>query len=892
MSYQHNLTERGKSMKKPRQLVLITRSLAVVLALGMALICGTATAQEEGEQEEYLLEEITVTAEFREKTIQDTPLAITAFNAEMLEVRNQVTLDQISAQAPSVMLRPNNSGMGSSLVAFIRGVGQTDFNPSVEPGVAIYVDDVYYATITGNIIELLDLERVEILRGPQGTLAGRNAIGGAIKLFTRKPDGEDDGSVSVTYGDFDRLDVKAQAGFTILPDKLFARVAGVSRSRDGYVTRLDYACANGLGPPGTPGGLPTYTTAKGGLGCELGKEGGQSMTAGRLSLRWLVSDNFEVNFSTNIVRDKSESQPSVLIAAADNSGHCFPWYSPNGPSFDPNDPFTCTGFEPWPGGCGPNNPAFNPNSITYVPTFYDNDGDGQYTAGIDVAYDSRFVTGGTYYNYATYIHDGRSTPYRDPVTGNALFQGGTPGADNSVYKPDVLPPINHFESKDFTLSLDWQLSNNVSLRSVTSYREYLNTFANDEDESPLGLGQLLQRMDHEQWTQELRLNASLWDGYADLTLGGFYLDKETNEDARVDINYAAFDFLHGPDIVPSKSKALYGHLALHISDRTDLSLGLRYTEDEKSYTFHRHNPDGSPVQACNTFWFWEAGNPANCGVYGLDGSSIAYSSDRFDWRAALDYDLTKDIMVYGQIATGYKAGGNNARPFFPSQLHATEPEELINYEIGMKSTLFDRLRLNGALFYNDYTDMQLMVSECYWAPVGETTPCASVDNVGDAEVTGLELEALWYPTEEITVDLSYAYLDFEYTSIDPLTGISPDSSAPFTPENKFSVGAQYRFELSKGLGDLTPRIDYSWQDDTYTSALNTTGTFVPSYGIVNGRLTWRSEDLKWQAAIEVTNIADEYYYLTQYDLMTGAGYVNGQPGRPIEWAFTIKRSWF
>jgi iron complex outermembrane receptor protein len=411
---------------------------------------------------------------------------------------------------------------------------------------------------------------------------------------------------------------------------------------------------------------------------------------------------------------------------------------------------------------------------------------------------------------------------------------------------------------------------------------------------------LLQRMDHEQWTQELRLNASLWDGYADLTVGGFYLDKETNEDARVDINYAAFDFLHGPDIVPSESKALYGHLALHLSDRTDLSLGLRYTEDEKSYTFHRHNPDGTPVQPCAIVpalgfpnpWFWEAGNPSNCGVYGLDGKSIPYSSDRFDWRAALDYDINEDIMVYGQIATGYKAGGNNARPFFPSQLHYTEPEELINYEVGMKSTLFDQLRLNGAVFFNDYKDMQLMVSECYWAPVGQQTPCASVDNVGDAEVTGLELEGLWYPTEEITVDLSYAYLDFEYTRLDPLTGMSPDSSAPFTPENKFSLGAQYRIELRKGLGDLTPRIDYSWQDDTYTSALNTTGTFVPSYGIVNGRLTWRSEDLKWQAALEFTNIADEYYYLTQYDLYTGAGYVNGQPGRPFEWAFTIKRSWF
>jgi iron complex outermembrane receptor protein len=830
-------------MKTSNGFALFRRLSTVVLALGMALFCGTAMAQDEGEQEEYLLEEITVTAEFREKTIQDTPLAITAFNAEMLEVRNQITLDQIAWQAPNVSLRPNNSGMGSSLVASIRGIGgQTDFNPSVEPGVAIYVDDVYYATITGNILELLDLERVEILRGPQGTLAGRNALGGAIKLFTRKPDGVDDGSVSITYGRFDRLDVKAAAGFTILPDKLFARVAGASRSRDGYVTRLDYACHNNLGPPGTPGGFPTYITARAGLGCELGKEGGQSMTAGRLSLRWLVSDNLEVNFSTNIVKDKSEAQPSVLIKAATSA---------------------------------------DANRIIPVPVFIDNNGNGVYDAG-DVQYGSHFVTGGTYYNYATYINDGTNFP----DTTNSI--------DLTTYTPDVLPPINHFESEDYTLSLDWQLSDNFSLLAIGSYREYLNEFANDEDESPIALGQLLQRMDHEQKTLELRLNASLWDGYADLTLGGFYLDKETNEDGRIDINYAALNFLHGPDIVPSESKALYGHLALNLSDRTGLALGLRYSEDEKSYTFSRHNPDGtvpSPPTGPNPF---AAGQPPNNLVAGLDGLVTAYSSDSLDWRVALDYDLTEDIMVYGQVATGYKVGGNNARPFYPTQLHVADTEELINYEVGVKSTLWDQLRLNASVFYNDYKDMQLMMTTCTWAPTvpfDQQHPCAAVDNVGDAEVKGLELEGLWYPTKAATVDFSYAYNDFEYTRIDPLTGISPDSTAPFTPEHKFSIGAQYRFELGKGLGDLTPRVDYIWQDDTFTSALNTTGESVQAYGLVNYRLTWQSEDLKWQAAIEVTNLTDEYYYLTIYDLAS-AGYTNAQPGRPIEWAFTIKRSWF
>ncbi|HET8698554.1 MAG TPA: Plug domain-containing protein, partial [Gammaproteobacteria bacterium] len=148
------------------------------------------------------IEEIIVTAEFRSANVQDTPIAITAVNADMLEQRSQTNLAQITAQTPNVSLRPAGSAFGSALVAFIRGIGQTDFNPSVEPGVGIYVDDVYYSTITGNLLDLMDLDRVEVLRGPQGTLAGRNAIGGAIKLFTRQPDGRDDANVSLTKGEF------------------------------------------------------------------------------------------------------------------------------------------------------------------------------------------------------------------------------------------------------------------------------------------------------------------------------------------------------------------------------------------------------------------------------------------------------------------------------------------------------------------------------------------------------------------------------------------------------------------------------------------------------------------------------------------------------------------
>ena len=833
----------------------------------LTLIAALPTAPALGQ-----LDEIIVTTEFREANVQDTPIAITAVNADMLEARSQTNLAQITAQTPNVSLRPAGSSFGNALVAYIRGIGQTDFNPSVEPGVGIYVDDVYYSTITGNVLDLLDLDRVEVLRGPQGTLAGRNAIGGAIKLFTRKADGVDDADVGLTIGDFDRREIRGAAGLTLVPDKLFMRVAGAGRTSDGYVTRLDYACVNGLPPPGNPGGLPTYAPS---FGCELGKEGGQSYTAGRMNLRWVAGEegNFEMNIAASFVNDDSQSQPGVLVAAKDNTGSSIGILSPTlAGSFTPN-------------------PYFNAASAGLVPSFFDNNGNGTYEAGTDVGYDSRFVTGGTFTNYATYINDGNSTPVD-------IFQGGVPGQNMDVYKPYVIEPVNNLNSTDVSVNLDWQLGENTSLLYVYATREYRNEFAEDTDGSPIAVQQLLQVMDHDQWTQELRLSTSFGDGFADLTIGAFYLDQDTAEDARVDLPYVGFDFIHGPDLVPATNQAIYSHLALHLGERMDLSLGVRYSEDEKSYTFRRRNPDLTPVSPCadipgfpgayNPF-FWEGTNPANCGVFGVDLLSVAYSSDNTDYRAALSFDVGDATMVYAQYSTGYKAGGNNARPFFPSQLNAFKPETLDSIELGMKSTLGGNSRLNMAVFTNSYSDIQLPTNVCAWAPALQQTPCASQNNVGDADVMGFEIEAEWHPGDRATIDASYSLLDFEYTRIDPgATSVTLGMITPYTPENKFSLGAQYEFEA--GRGTLTPRIDASFQDDVFSNATNAPQNLIESYTLVNARLTWRSMNEDWRLALEATNLTDEYYYVTLFDLWGPVGYVHGQPGRPREYALSVNRS--
>src|SRR3954471_18821482 len=166
------------------------------------------------------LQEVVVTAEFRQRNLQDTPIAITAVTGEMLEARSQLTLADVTNQAPSVTLKPNGASYGPSLAANIRGVGQFDFHPALEPGVGVYVDDVYYSTLTGSIVDLLDIDRVEVLRGPQGTLAGKNSIGGAIKLYSKKPDGRNGGYLEATLGNYGRRDFRGSADFTLVPDRL------------------------------------------------------------------------------------------------------------------------------------------------------------------------------------------------------------------------------------------------------------------------------------------------------------------------------------------------------------------------------------------------------------------------------------------------------------------------------------------------------------------------------------------------------------------------------------------------------------------------------------------------------------------------------------------------
>ncbi|MBN8819656.1 MAG: TonB-dependent receptor [Sphingomonas sp.] len=842
-----------------RRLFLGSSALAL-LAPGAALAQATdATPQTAAADTDTIV----VTAQFRSQNLQDTPLAITAVNAAMLEARSQTSIQDVANQAPSVTLKPQGAAYGPALGANIRGVGQFDFNPALEPGVGFYVDDVYYATLTGSILDLLDLDRVEVLRGPQGTLAGRNSIGGAVKLYSKKPEGSNSGYVSGTYGSRNRVDLRASADFNVA-EGFDVRISGVAKKQEGYVKRYDFGCMYPAGgtatfTPAFPttanptmapqlmnpvGGIPARTNRS---DCLLAKEGEVNYIAGRAQLRFRPTDTLDINIIGDYTDDDRVAAGSVLLLRT----------YPNGVVASPRFPLPlipATGSSPAQNYATASPAGRDINPFAAPDTL--------------LAYDNRFICG-NYCNFAT---------YDNPADGN--FRAST--ADGRV----------RFTGWGVSGQVEWELADNIQLNSITAFRKYTSNFSNDNDVSPmahsLGYGPLTFRF----FSQELRLNGSIGETI-EYTLGGFYSDQKSVYTSFQDLRSSNLQFQQS-DPVDADSKALFAHVAWKPIDKLTLTGGIRYTKESKTYQYIRQRPYLDPTSVT-----------AN-GVLPLNGTIGKYSGERVDYRANVQYAFTDDVMAYAQFSTGFKGGGVNPRPFFVQQALSFGPETLDSYELGLKTDLFDRkLRVNIATFLSKYKGIQLSLGNCTAITgAGFGAPCALPVNAGDADIKGVEIEATIRPVDGLSIDGSLSYIDFEYKRFGTYTtgtttvavggptnlnGPQFGDYAPFTPKWKWSLGAQYEIDLGKA-GSLTPRIDASYQSKVYTVSSNRPSNRIDAYAVANARLTWRNADEDLDVSLEVTNLFDEYYLLTIYDQTTGGqGYSNGQPGRPREWAVSVKK---
>jgi iron complex outermembrane receptor protein len=790
------------------------------------------------------LEEVVVTAQFRQQSLQDTPIAITVLSAEMMEERGQTNLAQVANTAPNVTFVPQGASFGPSISASIRGVGQNDFNPAFEPGVGIYVDDVYFPQLTGAVMDLLDLDRVEILRGPQGTLSGRNSEGGSIKMFSKQPTGDNTGYVEGTAGSRDRIGLRGAGDFR-LSDAFTMRISGVLKEQTGYVNQIDFGCAHPAGkdPLNPAGGVPQVAPTG---NCTVGKLGGVGYEGVRGVLRFNPNENFDLTFSADATHDSHTVAGEVLIATG---------------------------------------PVQNANTAAGVTTA--------------VPYDSRYICG-KFCNYAVYnqpaiTYFGVATP----PTGQPLL--ATNGTNQSVYN-----------GHDFGLNMHWVLNNAMSIDNILAYQNFNTTWDSDDDLSPSSLNLGQNKQNHWNWSEELRLNTKISSSMS-AVFGAYYFKQRTDYWSYQDIRYLIPPFplyplqFVQPDYTPADSKAVFANFSWEVVHNLNFNAGVRYTEEEKQYHYFRLNPDGTvdpyldPVGAAYGVGYSGSDTKDLFGggdVTALSGSVAHYRGNRTDYRAAIDYRFSPEVMAYVSTSTGFKGGGVNPRPFNAGQVISFNPETLTNYEAGVKTDFLDRrLRVNLTAFYSKIEQVQIPVLAC------PDSPCAARLNAGDADSKGVELELVAKPVQGLTVDGSYSYLNFHYTSLNPNAeyptnpGGATESDPPAgAPRTKYTVGAQYDVPLGTA-GSLSPRVDVIYQGDIYVSPTVLgappvrTLTFTPSYTLVNARLTWSNVAKNLDVSLEGLNLTNEYYYLSVFDLRgAGAGFYKGLPGTPREWAITVKKN--
>lgn len=763
------------------------------------------------------LEEIVVTARFVTESLQNTPISISAVTAADLDARGVTDIAGLARNAPNVTLGEGTGGFGKSAVAYIRGVGQHDALPAFEPGVGFYIDDVYHGTLFGAPLELTDVDRVEILRGPQGTLWGKSNEGGAVRIFTPEAKGTNTGYVQIGYGGYDRQQLRGAFDWAVVPDKLFVRFGGGSNSIDGYVKQVDFACAH----PDQAGTLQRTSPAKQGGDCVVGKVGGSTTNTGRIDLRYLATDGLDFKLAADLTTTKGVPGDDVLI-------------------------------------------ALNPGTLgegALPPTT------GSATSPYGIPFDSRFIPSDRYSTYVTFCDQ----------------QNGL-----------CFPQKNDMKSWGLAGTVNWDTGAGIHVKNVAAYRQYEGEFIQIWAAAPWHINDNYFKPYHQQFSDELIVSGKAFNDILEWTVGGYYYRSLTELNDYIyipfayvpaigipfaDANGTAYPAFYGRDPVRDEDRSGFVHGLFHITDALSFEAGLRYTDTSKEYTFNRllDNPYNPPT---STLAY----------LAGFEPELVVKSgTNRLDYRAALQYQWTPQVMTYASVATGFKGPGVNPRP---SSYQFTTPfkeENLRAYELGGKAQwLNNRLRTNAALFFSDYTDLQLSIP----ANVGGV-PGTAVSNAGKVEITGVELEIQAELVSDLVVDASAAWLDYEIKELGAAAGVAGGPAigdiGPYVPERKVAVGIQYTAGLG-GAGSLTPRLDYAWQSKSYADPDNNPYSEIPAYGLANLHLTWDSSDELWQARLEVSNLTDKFYWASVYSQYNAGGMVVGRPGMPRTWFVSVKRS--
>lgn len=663
------------------------------------------------------IEEIIVTAQKKAESLQDVPLAVTAFDGDRIENGQLLTVEDVALQTPGFA---NSTYNPASPQPYIRGVGTNSSNVGDDASVGVFIDEVYAGRAGGYRADLFDVARIEVLRGPQGTLYGRNVAGGAMNIITRGPTDEFEAYVTLGTGSWNLLSGKAAVSGP-LSDGVRGRLALSSRQRDGWTDN-------------------TVT----------GEE---------------LRDEDNVSARGKLEFDLGER--ATLLLGADYS----------------SDDLT-----------GPAARGFIGSPLENLPTFDDRD---------DVAL-----------NF-------------DGFTERDIW--GTMARLDIDFDSGTLTSITAYRENDYEFLDDLTGGGSVALFGLP--------LINAADETS------------EQFTQEVRFSGA--GERFDYTVGLYYFLEDVDRFETFDSSPLAAPGLSRPTWNASNestSYAVFGETSYDVSDTLSVTLGARWTYDEKEFDNVAANPD----------------------LFGFLNEAYTVSESE-DWdeltpKVAVEYRPADATLLYASYSLGFKSGGfNGLAPTGALAATPFDPENATSYEAGMKSEWLDRrLRLNVALFYTDYEDLQN-----FFLDEGVV-----VTATADAEIQGIEVELAAALGAGISVDASYAYLDAEYTRF-PSEPAVEGNRLMRSPEHAGNLGVQYETEIG-GIGQLLLRGDVAYQGEVFFDVQNTPESGNDEFTLVNA-LARLSVGQHIELSVFGRNLGDEEYFQHSFDL-AGAGFpIYGEP---------------
>lgn len=785
-----------------------------IFALGMSfMVVQTINAQS-------IIEEIVVTAQKREQRLQDVPIAITALTGEQMSALGVRQSIDIAAFNPGVHISGNLAGQNTQFS--IRGVTQNDFNDIIEAPNAVYLDEGYLAVAQAQTFAVFDIDRVEILKGPQGTLFGRNATGGLVHYISNKPSlTESSGYIDLNVGRFDskananRYAVETAFGGP-LSNQVAGRIAVRYHKQDGYLKNLypEGAPATGAVGNGSPGL---------GAGADLG---GDETIALRGALMFAPNDNVQINLSANYADSTVDTGPyqSKSTIAVVEGGEIIN-------VIDTPAAETRLSIDNAGGDAGG-------DAI---------DGDGLLT-GASVGLTARPTPGGDFFGYL------------DPDGDGLSFSSDFAFADQGSTTTGGIG-----------LRVKWHVNDSITLTSVTDYKDYNKLLFIDVDSAPVNQLANYAGIDATSFTQEVRLNGTT--NKSDWVLGMFYLNIDTHSDNGLKAPSQSIA-ASGPGASPidigaianlqTNSYNLFGQIDYALTEQLSATLGLRIIQEKKDFDVAIGVLPSSANSTVNQGDFI-----AN--IFGA-GSPFEFADKTSDtlWagKIQLDWRPLDDVLLYAGINRGIKAGSFNA-PLLGSYLggggDAGLPygEEILTaYEGGFKIGLGGSTRLNGSVFYYDYDDYQAFL----FVGVGGIVINA------DAENYGIELELQTTPAAGLDLLLGLSYFDATVKNILLRNG-SPlparDVNPTYAPELQVNGVARYSWVTNGGTLAIQGDVNYS---DEYSYNLrNFDADKFDSYFLWNAQFGWESPNENWAVTVAVRNITDERVGIQGFDLATLCG---------------------